>query len=294
MQKDISPPCLFTIIPSNNKAPIESVMLEMDTNSTVVGDQIPQYLKSISKKKMKNESIPEAMKSYYIPKFPCEIEVTTLLRTSLTSPSSLNSIGIYAYSYINLIENNQKSYPNVRATTLAMSMGLHHQRFYGDVYIGKVYAIPGGLSLRNASVEKEEIEACSFSPDLRLGIINGLATSSIQIPDWLGNSMRENYRDGSSLVQLAKVMGLKGGDNDRANESFDDEESDENDSDDDRDDNDDHSHESEEICQLSPTCTKNFFDTSLCIHCRGPTSSLCKECFGAYFCDSPRNCQQSG
>jgi hypothetical protein len=41
---------------------------------------------------------------------------------------------------------------------------------------------------------------------------------------------------------------------------------------------------------------KQFFiaRTSLCLHCRGPSTSLCPDCEGAYFCEEPRHCRQSG
>ena len=283
----------LTLIPCANEASLKNLILPVDIIKTNCGDHIPTFLKSIAIEK--NDSIP------------CEIEITPLLRLSQSLRSSSDSsIGINAYAFTNFIigetnedENRSKHFnkPNIRATTLAMAMGLHHKRFYGDIYVGKMQSISG--KKENASLTKEEIEVCCYTPDLRYEIINQLIIDkpkvTIQIPNWLVNAMQENYRDGGSIVQLAKVMGLAK--NLKRNEI-----NGEGDSSDYDDDNDDDStsidfletHKEGTNFAHSKLETKSIFNSTLCIHCRGPTSTLCNQCQGVYFCASPRLCQQNG
>lgn len=292
----------FAIIPCHDEKPIENITLPNEISKSN-GDQISNYLVESF---VNNQPVDDN-------KLPCEIEVTPLLRPPSSSFNSKSrhksessacsrSFGIYAYSYTNFVIggntglNNSNSRKNIRATTLAMAVGLHHKRFYGDVYIGKVK--PNG---QNESLRKEEIDFCRLSPDLRPEILNTLlskeqkSTELASISYWLGDAMRDNYRDGGSIAQLAKVMGLRGDLN-----SPDSEDTDGTDDDDDDDSvESDFSREHKEVKGVDEKAIveqkkESIFNSTLCIHCRGPTSTLCSKCGGVYFCSSPRTCQHIG
>ena len=178
---------------------------------------------------------------------------------------------------------------NIRATRLAMACGLFSLRFWGNVVI--VRSLAGRLEdLHVDSI----FGACCISPDLRLEsqIVLGKQGSGRpldappNIPDWLADAARQNYHDRAVLERLALVMKEPRKDYD--------------DSDDDSwgNDGDDKIKQSssvdESIALPSEIIGDFLAKSSLCLHCRGPSNCLCKDCDGAYFCPEPRPCRSSG
>jgi len=221
-----------------------------NTTTQHFGDAIPSYLQSRAEEQ--NAVLVE----------------TALLR------NSESVVGAYAYSFSN-ISQTKPSYPNIRATRLAMACGLHSQRFTGDVYIGRLGYVANQLMNLDLSIRDVQ-NACECSPDLRhetLAALNGV-NGHVTSPEWLENAAQMNYHDGASLTALANAMT-------RAEISDADEESDD----------------------VSSSCSDESTPSSsipeqrvltkipLCWHCRGPASILCTVCEAVYFCDALRKCR---
>uniref|UniRef100_A0A7S2E858 Uncharacterized protein n=1 Tax=Ditylum brightwellii TaxID=49249 RepID=A0A7S2E858_9STRA len=203
--------------------------------------------------------------------------------------------------------------PNIRATTLAMACGLHSKRFLGDVYVSRLgYLTEGPLSNLDFCKEEIELSAC-LTPDLRMETLWNISPSSSssasqapKLPKWLVNATKRNYHDGASLSALASVM-LRNADKDDDDNSSDDEsgssgessdtdDSDESSLDDDDNENDNslsNSKKNDEGNDSSTIMTSKT-ETTLCLHCRGPCTTLCNGCNGAYFCDNDGKCSQNG
>lgn len=180
--------------------------------------------------------------------------------------------------------------PNVRATRLAIACGLYSIRFHGPVVLSR------GAIHNVQSLDMNHIfAACCISSDFRESALNVVASAmgvpiiTASAPDWIGNACRYNYLDMHVLRRLADVMNVSS--------KFD-----------------DHDDEIEEIQVNDKICIssdvipriierksgsnqilKEFVtNVPLCIHCRRPASTLCSECSGAYFCESPATCRKDG
>jgi hypothetical protein len=214
---------------------------------------------------------------------------TFYLETPLFRPQN-DRAGLFAY--YNVPEQDQREgKQNVRATRLAMSCGLFSLRFWGDVILVRSF---GG---RWEDLDVKCIHgACCISPDLRMEIQTqvgsqlGVNSSEVHsIPDWLADAAQQNYHDGAALAHLANVMNVsKTEENDDTEDDNDSKESNS-----DVDDKEETVPAENRVVQREQT---NVFvaKSSLCLHCRGLSSSLCPDCEGAYFCDTPRSCRQPG
>ena len=215
------------------------------------------------------------------------IKLTPLLLPGSDDSSS----GLYAYSSTNVLSKN------VRATRLAMACGNLSFRFDGDILLFRANAGRGWQDL----TVKEIYGAACISSDLRPQIQAMLKTKQDVVnvtESWLANAAQQNYHDAAAVSRLASVMCRSNKCMSR-NESI----------------NDDsmtsHDKYQEEHSLLEKTdqepisdsavtpCTINtakqfIARTSLCLHCRGPTISLCPECEGAYFCKEPHHCRENG
>lgn len=229
------------------------------TNNTLeqnFGDAIPTYLES--RATSQNAVIVE----------------TALLR------NSESVAGLYAYSFSN-ISQSTVSHPNIRATRLAMACGLHSQRFTGDVYIGRLGYMTNQLT--NLDLCMYDIQnACECSPDLRQETLVTFTDVSTDVssPEWLEDAAQMNYHDGGFLAALANAMN-------RTEISDDDD-------DDDSDEEDDVSSSGSDESNPKSSMSEQRVLTKipLCLHCRGPASTLCSECEAVYFCDAPRKCKE--
>ena len=153
-----------------------------NTTTQHFGDAIPSYLQSRAEEQ--NAVLVE----------------TALLR------NSESVVGAYAYSFSN-ISQTKPSYPNIRATRLAMACGLHSQRFTGDVYIGRLGYVANQLMNLDLCISDVQ-NACECSPDLRQGTLAALndVNGDVTSPEWLENAAQMNYHDGASLAALAIAM----------------------------------------------------------------------------------------
>jgi len=205
--------------------------------------------------------------------------------TLLIRPTS-DAAGLYAYSSTISMEKN------TRATRLAMACGLLSIRLLGHVIM---FRSKGSFGFVDLTLGEIQGTACG-SPDLREQVqveLAGDIESTDLIPEWLATASQQNYHDAVVLAQFAAVMDvdkptIDGGESDSSVSS----------------DNSDRS-----INAASVDTTKNVIQesvqdqtnlslfvakSSLCLHCRGPTESLCQGCYGAYFCSAPRGCRQLG
>mmetsp|Transcript_22183 Transcript_22183/g.39892 ORF Transcript_22183/g.39892 Transcript_22183/m.39892 type:complete len:683 (-) Transcript_22183:194-2242(-) len=274
-------------IPSDESVPIteEKITLRSSSDDRSRGDVIPAYLQTAS----------------------AVIDTTPLIR--MTHPTttgrkgaivpSESLAGLYAYS-ISSTSQSVSSFPNIRATRLAMACGRHSHRFMGDVWIGRLGYLPGqkdGFALTNLDLSLSDIEVGSrYSPDLRSDIVdmirqNEKVNCDIHVPEWLGNASQKNYHDGASLAALMVAMT-------RADGCSEEDESDEDDSSNCSSTTSSMDKNNEATNDNKTTKTKTapmpLTEITLCLHCRGPASKLCEGCGGAYFCDEPRTCKTNG
>jgi len=248
------------------------------------------------------------------------VEATPLKRMSPVNVVAENLInapdlaGIYAYHLSSIAkvssDKEKTKQANLRATCLSMACGLHSSRFYGEIYISRLgyFPVTDHMQLMNLSVACEEIEYACLTPDLRLDIISKVKeqttgktvkTDEIRLPWWLTEASKSNYEDAAALSVLAKVM--KSDKDSAVKEAMLEKEKFENG---DKSDVitartrvqiptvDELKSEQKEDSIL--TGGKFISRSPLCLHCRGPTNTLCKNCNGAYFCQLPRICRVLG
>ena len=254
--------------------------------STIVdgGDVIPTYLQSTHVKEGGSDVV---------------IDTTPLIRLDKSSP------GLYAYVISSVCKSEYNTTPNIRATRLSMACGCHSNRFVGDVWIGRLgYSNDDdGCGLSNVDISISDIHfAAEYSPDLRISIqqemqqrmkmevssVPDLEVSSV--PDWLGYASQKNYHDGASIQQLAVAMTRA----DVVSESSDDNDDDDSSSLSSSVENESSNNGNKISEEVKATQDESLTKTTLCLHCRGPASTLCKDCGGAYFCDEPRKCTTNG
>ena len=244
--------------------------------------------------------------------------------------NSTDSPGLYAY-YRSYGRLKSQPTPNVRATRLAMAVGLMSLRFHGDVLIARSH--PSGRP-RWSNVTIEDLRGACISPDLRSKNQNelmcGIGDDSVRedmevAPLWIKNAAQKNYHDAVAIARLRKVMKNEKkhqqnvGDENDSNSNDDDDNCDENDSDsnDDNCDDDDVDDEvtkketttktikvatstrktTDKMLANSSSSEEKFSLTAkspLCLHCRRPSQNLCKSCSGAYFCSPQRGCRSVG
>ena len=244
--------------------------------------------------------------------------------------NSTDSPGLYAY-YRSYGRLKSQPTPNIRATRLAMAVGLMSLRFHGDVLIARSH--PSGRP-RWSNVTIEDLRGACISPDLRSKNQNelmcGIGDDSVRedmevAPLWIKNAAQKNYHDAVAIARLRKVMKNEKkhqqnvGDENDSNSNDDDDNCDENDSDsnDDNCDDDDVDDEvtkketttktikvatstrktTDKILANSSSSEEKFSLTAkspLCLHCRRPSQNLCKSCSGAYFCSPQRGCRSVG
>ena len=244
--------------------------------------------------------------------------------------NSTDSPGLYAY-YRSYGRLKSQPTPNIRATRLAMAVGLMSLRFHGDVLIARSH--PSGRP-RWSNVTIEDLRGACISPDLRSKNQNelmcGIGDDSVRedmevAPLWIKNAAQKNYHDAVAIARLRKVMKNEKkhqqnvGDENDSNSNDDDDNCDENDSDsnDDNCDDDDVDDEvtkketttktikvatstrktTDKMLANSSSSEEKFSLTAkspLCLHCRRPSQNLCKSCSGAYFCSPQRGCRSVG
>lgn len=200
------------------------------------------------------------------------------VKLSLLLRPSGDSAGLYAYSSAVATE------PNIRATRLAMACGLLSLRFMGDILLIRSKGSVGHVDLTVAEI----LGASCGSPDLRNEIQLELAARS-DTPDYLALAAQQNYLDSVALARFAAAMSTdqpiadKDSENDDGSSSASDQ-----------------SHSinisvNDKGWQRDKFAKTQFVArSSLCLHCRGPSTSLCQGCQGAYFCAPPRGCKQMG
>ena len=253
---------------------IDQQLIEEELPSTIDGgDVIPTYLQSTHV----NEGGSDVI-----------IDTTPLIRLDKSSP------GLYAYVISSVCKSEYNTTPNILATRLSMACGCHSNRFVGDVWIGRLgYSNDdNGCGLSNVDISISDIHfAVKYSPDLRIAIQQEMQQQMKRevgsIPDWLGYASQKNYHDGASIQQLAVAMTRA----DVHSESSDDDISSSSSSVENESSENNSSKISEEV---KATQDKSLTKTTLCLHCRGPASTLCQDCGGAYFCDEPRKCSTNG
>ena len=244
--------------------------------------------------------------------------------------NSTDSPGLYAY-YRSYGRLKSQPTPNIRATRLAMAVGLMSLRFHGDVLIARSH--PSGRP-RWSNVTIEDLRGACISPDLRSKNQNelmcGIGDDSVRedmevAPLWIKNAAQKNYHDAVAIARLRKVMKNEKkhqqnvGDENDSNSNDDDDNCDENDSDS-NDDNCDDDDDDDKVTKKETTTKTIKVETStrkptdkilansssseekfsltakspLCLHCRRPSQNLCKSCSGAYFCSPQRGCRSVG
>lgn len=206
-----------------------------------------------------------------------------------------SSAGLYAYSST---ADDYVLLKNVRATRLAMTCGNLSFRFHGDVLL---FRANGGRRWQDLTVTEIYGAAC-ISLDLRPQIQAALRNKEDVVnvvAEWLANAAQQNYHDTAAISRLASVM-FRSDNCKKRNESS---------NDDSVTNNDDKTQNEHNM--VDKTDKEPFFDskvtpctfhtakqfiarTSLCLHCRGPSFSLCPNCEGAYFCEEPHHCRRSG
>ena len=109
------------------------------------------------------------------------------------------------------------------------------------------------------------------------------------VSEWLGNAQQKKYHDGEVINALATAMTRADIVCDEEGESSHDDDS-----------------SSSDSCSSSTSSINNeknettdqylavITETTLCLHCRGPATTLCTNCGGAYFCAEPRKCSTNG
>lgn len=251
---------------------INQQLVEEELPSTIVdgGDVIPTYLQTTHVKEGGSDVI---------------IDTTPLIRLDKSSP------GLYAYVISSVCKAEYNTTPNIRATRLSLACGCHSNRFVGDVWIGRLgYSNDDdGCGLSNVDVSISDINfAVEYSPDLRITIQQEMQQQMKMevgsVPDWLGYASQKNYHDGASIQQLAVAMTRA----DIVSESSDGDDSSSSSS---SSENETSENITEEVKAKQDVSLTN---TTLCLHCRGPASTLCQDCGGAYFCNEPRKCTTNG
>jgi hypothetical protein len=207
-----------------------------------------------------------------------------------------DSAGLYAYSSV-----PTHAFPkNVRATRLAMACGKLASRFHGDVLFFRSNGSRGHTDLTIEEIYGAACVSCDLRPQIQAALRS--KQDGLNVPEWLANAAQQNHHDAATLSRLASVM-CKSGHCIRNNldeSSNDESESSSNDDDDEEEQSifkkNDKESVSDSAVALSASNTAKHFvaRTSLCLHCRGPSASLCPDCEGAYFCKGPRHCRQSG
>jgi len=252
---------------------INQQLIEEEMPSTIDGggDIIPTYLQSTHVKEGGSDVI---------------IDTTPLIRLDKSSP------GLYAYVISSVCKSEYNTTPNIRATRLSMACGCHSNRFVGDVWIGRLgYSNDDdGYGLSNIGITISDIHfAVEYSPDLRISIQQEIHQQMKMevgsVPDWLGYASQKNYHDGASIQQLAVAMT-------RESESSDDDDSSSSSSSVENESSENNGSKISE--EVKATQDVSLTKTTLCLHCRGPASTLCQDCSGAYFCDEPRKCLTNG
>jgi hypothetical protein len=224
-----------------------------------------------------------------------------------------DSPGLYAYhlhSYSATMSTSQLA--NVRATRLALACGLLSMRLWGDVLISRSHPT---RQPRWFSLTVEELhDACVMSPDLRRSLLSELkrqmqgkdasisedaaASHSTGTPNWLLNAAQQNYHDAAAIARLAQVMRFDQDEHevvDNLSQECDDTDNeDDSNSQDEKDDDQTRADDSPTHPTRSVVPTEFIAKSPLCLHCRRPTTELCPECEGAYFCPPPRDCRQQG
>ena len=239
-------------------------LLEERINETR-GDAIPNYLESLAK-------------------------ADEVVETSVLIRHSVKSAGLYAYS-ISSTSSSTQNIPNVRATTLAMTCGLHSKRFVNDVYIGRLGHTSSGLA--NVDVSAKDLHLAVYTPDLRESFVDEMIhngyipnLSITAAPDWLCAGAKANYHDDKSITALAVAMTRTDILQDDGSSSTSESEST----------NESPSKNDDNQVQVAPCQNSQLinFEATLCIHCRRPASTLCNICYGAYFCEEPLKCKIIG
>lgn len=241
---------------------------------------------TVEKIKIEQNNFGDAVPSHLRPiaeEYNAVLVQTTLIRISHSSAKAI--AGMYAYSFSS-ISQSAPSYPNIRATRLAMACGLHSQRFTGDVYVGRRDYV--NTKLMNVDLSLSHVQhVCECSPDMRVSTLLALnVDGNVEFPEWLENATQMNYHDNASLSALANAM--------KRAEVYDDYEE----SDDETATKSSSSESDDDVITLSSVgcnhTTPMLTNVTLCWHCRGPASTLCKECGAVYFCGSSRRCQVNG
>jgi len=219
-----------------------------------------------------------------------EQSVSSLLGDStklapLLLPGS-DTAGLYVFSIVPA--GGQVLAKNTRATRLAMACGSLSTRFRGNVLL---FRSSGGRGYQDLGVDEIYGAAC-ISPDLRPEIQSALNRNEVcKVSEWLANAAQQNYHDNATISRLASVMNPSRNDGD-SDESSDEESSADYDDDEDKEGNIKYK---AVVGDANPDRGKNFVArTSLCLQCRRPSNSLCPDCEGAYFCEEPRQCRQTG
>lgn len=212
-----------------------------------------------------------------------------LLRPLQESP------GLYAYYlYDPTTTTNSSKAPNIRATRLAMACGLLSMRLAGNILV--VRSHPTRKPHWQSLAVEEIFGACEVSPDLRPSVQKELSKEGTpaRVPAWLANAAQQTYHDSAAVSRMAEVMK-----HDKIDDDGDDHDGSDNSKnvDDENDSDEDHVNQPQTSNQesLDATIPAEFVAKSpLCLHCRRPTTNLCPECQGAYFCSPPRDCRRIG
>jgi hypothetical protein len=157
----------------------------------------------------------------------------TLLVRSTTDDAERTIPGLHAYHFHHPYAANLK--PNIRATRLAMALGLYRIRFYGTVVLVR----ESSSKRLQQQHEEEEVTAsscllvhdtamaCNVTPDLRHCILTELllqgcdsntdndtpalhqraiAMEVTVAPEWMANAAMNSYHDEDALSLLSAVM----------------------------------------------------------------------------------------
>ena len=202
------------------------------------------------------------------------VQTTLLLRPTQTRP------GLVAYH----LPLPFAVCPNRRATCFAMTCGLFRSRFHGNVLVD-FQQVPAVSPLQPEEKQKllEQLVALARcgavnSPDARLWSLVDKGCNGL-VRQWILMASRENYHDREAIkrwINITSACNLKEETSDHSRET---------------------THGKDEEAQASQAYqgVHDFVTNEpLCLHCRKPTSSLCNQCQGAYFCPPPRQCRQQG
>jgi hypothetical protein len=253
------------VIPFDTSQPLYSI------NVAAVEDRDTEDNKSLASPHIR---VTQVLTSIIEPEIPENVVPTLLLRQRNDVAS------LYAFHD----PSQNREWPNIHATRLAIACGLFSFRFHGNVVL-----VRGTIHNLQPLELNDILSACCISPDLRDSTLAALVEvkshdiATTAVPEWIGNACRYNYQDVLVLRKLADVM--------NSPSVFDDDE------------------ENVENCtseasngHVSPTHDKivtpkpREFVTkvSLCLHCRRPSSTLCSTCSGAYFCAQSLPCRRDG